>query len=477
MKTATLKSIELKDFRTHRDVKLEFTPGENTIELPNRKGKTTFFDSFSWVVFGKDSEQNSRFSVESNNVEKPKTKATLIFDVDGVEVVLTKEPGKWYYNAMEVKKNVFEELVSNIASIETLEFLANPMAFMNLHWETRRNLLTSMFCEKVSEDSEFSFLMKSMGISDIRKSKTQAKKIANDGLKRSGIIIETHEKTLSEMEYIDFSGLKKQLLEKTEELEGKSSFDWQEYYRSKQVVDGMQNEYNRMVSEYKDLEGKLVTINAATYEKSNGCSSCGAKITIEKWQSLKDDSLKKNTELLESKKPDILRINKSLKTLKEGLAALESVKPTETLTAVLDELKKGIAEINVQISKENDILQLKEKIKKEQQNLDGFTKEIMEIEAFMDRFNTFLSESYYKSINENFDGLFFDIENECRCTNAAGTDFKDFSLSETINAGVQIVSVLSKKVGLKFPLWIDNRESVTELYPVDTQIINLKVCQ
>ena len=76
---------------------------------------------------------------------------------------------------------------------------------------------------------------------------------------------------------------------------------------------------------------------------------------------------------------------------------------------------------------------------------------------------------------DNFDGLFFDIENECKCTNVLGTEFKDFSLSERINAGVQIVSVLSKKIGLQFPIWIDNRESVSELYPIDTQIINLKV--
>ena len=93
----------------------------------------------------------------------------------------------------------------------------------------------------------------------------------------------------------------------------------------------------------------------------------------------------------------------------------------------------------------------------------------------MDRFATFLTENYFKSINDNFEGLFFDIENECKLTNVIGTEYKRFSLSEKINTGVQIIAALSKKIDLQFPIWIDNRESVSELYPINTQIINLKV--
>ena len=114
---------------------------------------------------------------------------------------------------------------------------------------------------------------------------------------------------------------------------------------------------------------------------------------------------------------------------------------------------------------------------KNKKRLDAFAKEVLDIEAFMDRFSTFLETNYYKSINDNFKGLFFDIEDECRLTNENGTEFKDFSMSEKINAGVQIVSVISEKIGVKFPLWIDNRESVSKLYPIDTQIINLKVLE
>ena len=474
MKT-TIKSIELTDFRGIRHEKIEFQEGENWIEKPNKTGKTTIFDAFSWVIFSKNSELNSRFTVESNNVENPKTKVTVILDVDGTEIILSKEPSKWSYNNLEVKKNVFEDFLSHIYNVETLEFLANPLAFMNLHWEVRRNYLTSLFCAKVSEDSEFSFLMKSMSISDIRKSKTKQKKDASDGLKKCITIIEVHEKSLAEIELVDFVGLKKQLEEKTSELEKLSNFDWNNFYSKETRLTSAKKDYSGLVAQYKETESKRTIEQENKYENDKGCGTCGSKIELVKWNALKLSKLEKYNEELTKLQREILAKRTSNALLVTEFEELSKTKPNETTTAIVAELKKGISLLDIQISKGNDVFVLKEKIEKEQKTLDAFTAEIMAIEGFMDRFATFLVDNYYKSINNNFDGLFFDIENECKCTNFLGTEFKDFSLSERINAGVQIVSVLSKKIGLQFPIWIDNRESVSELYPIDTQIINLKV--
>lgn len=474
MKT-TIKSIELTDFRGIRQEKIEFQDRENWIEKPNKTGKTTIFDAFSWVIFSKNSEQNSRFTVESNNVAVPKTKVTIVLDVDGTEITLAKSPGKWYYNTLEVKKNVFEDFLSHIYNVETLEFLTNPMAFMNLHWEVRRNYLTSLFCSKVSEDSEFSFLMKSMSISDIRKSKTKHKKDASDGLKKCITIIEVHEKSLADIMEVDFVGLKKQLEDKTAELEKLSNFDWKNFYDKETRFTSSKKDYAGLVSKYKETELKRKVEDDTKHENDKGCGTCGSKIDLKKWEALKLLKLEKYNEELSKLQRDILAKRDSNKILSTEFERLQQCKPNETTTAIVATLKVAISQLTVQIGKGNDIFTLKEKIEKEQKTLDGFTSEVLTIEGFMDRFSTFLVDNYYKSINENFDGLFFDVENECKCTNALGTEFKDFSLSERINAGVQIVSVLSQKIGLQFPIWIDNRESISELFPIDTQIINLKV--
>ena len=154
---------------------------------------------------------------------------------------------------------------------------------------------------------------------------------------------------------------------------------------------------------------------------------------------------------------------------------MQESKPDDTVPAVLAEIQKGIDYLKIQIAKENDIVLINVKIQDQQTKLDNFTDEVMQIEKFMDRFASFLTDNYFKSINDNFDGLYFDIENECKLTNAIGTEYKRFSLSEKINTGVQIIAALSKKIDLQFPIWIDNRESVSTLYNIDTQIINLKV--
>lgn len=44
-----------------------------------------------------------------------------------------------------------------------------------------------------------------------------------------------------------------------------------------------------------------------------------------------------------------------------------------------------------------------------------------------------------------------------------------------LNAGLDIISALSKASGVQLPVWVDNAESVTDLLPVDTQVIRLAV--
>ena len=44
-----------------------------------------------------------------------------------------------------------------------------------------------------------------------------------------------------------------------------------------------------------------------------------------------------------------------------------------------------------------------------------------------------------------------------------------------INAGIDIINTLSEYYGIKCPLWIDMSESITEILPMDCQIIKLRV--
>jgi len=479
MKNVRLVSAEYTDFKKIKHEVIHFEDGENFRTGKNGTGKTTLLDGFCWVLLGKNSNGNSQFRVEPYGSDDKKTSVSLVFDVDGEKVNIRKDKVKgvnyWSFNELEVKKNVFEDMLSSILPVEAIELLSDPKAFFNLHWEVRRNYLTKVFCDPVPEDSEFSFLMKSMSISDIRQSKTKQKKTANDAATRSRVIIETHEKSLSEVEQIGFEGLKKEKAGFEAEVKTLQNFDWKNFYEKETRLTTAKREYSGLVQEFKTLENRMKIESESLYEDSKGCSTCGTKVDKPVWDKLKAAREKKNSEDMDQLKKDLIAKKDANAVLIDEFNKLLSEKPSDETAKKISELTKSVSAIDAELSKENQVETLKDKIKKESDLLDGYVKEVMHIEAFMDRFNTFLTDNYYKSINDNFDGLFFDIENECKCTNAEGVEYKDFSTSEKINAGVNVISVLSKKIGISFPLWIDDRESVTELFPIDTQIINLKV--
>lgn len=89
-----IKKISLKNFRSHADTELEFSPGVNVIVgLPN-KGKTNILRALQWVFFNRPLGQRVR--------SKFTTKATRVgVEVDDVEVSLVLgKKGKRY----EVKR-------------------------------------------------------------------------------------------------------------------------------------------------------------------------------------------------------------------------------------------------------------------------------------------------------------------------------------------------------------------------------------
>ncbi len=58
-------------------------------------------------------------------------------------------------------------------------------------------------------------------------------------------------------------------------------------------------------------------------------------------------------------------------------------------------------------------------------------------------------------------------------TNGKWVPFSDGNTAGRINAGIDIVNALSEHYGVRVPLWVDNRESVTDLAETGSQVISL----
>ena len=65
MSTITLKSLSLVNFKGVRELYLNFTQQVTVISGENGTGKTTIFDAFHWLLFGKDStgRSDSNFNI------------------------------------------------------------------------------------------------------------------------------------------------------------------------------------------------------------------------------------------------------------------------------------------------------------------------------------------------------------------------------------------------------------------------------
>ena len=65
MKSIRIKELRIINFKGIKAVKLDFgTTGNNSIYGANASGKTSVFDAFMWLLFGKDSQGRSDFEVK-----------------------------------------------------------------------------------------------------------------------------------------------------------------------------------------------------------------------------------------------------------------------------------------------------------------------------------------------------------------------------------------------------------------------------
>ena len=159
-----IKEIYIQNFKGCKERKIEF--GDvTTISGANATGKTTVFDAFTWLLFGKDSLGSTKFDVRPldengkmiDNIEIS-VEATL--SVNGEEYVLKKvQKQNWVKkrgtNTIEFQGNVnefeingypksekdFKSFISEIIDEKVFNLVTNPMAFTSLPWKEQREML------------------------------------------------------------------------------------------------------------------------------------------------------------------------------------------------------------------------------------------------------------------------------------------------------------------------------------------------
>ena len=170
-----LKRLSLKNFKGIKD--LEVNLGKlTTIQGENATGKTTIFDGFLWLLFGKDSQGKSAFEIQpldnqGNVLHGLETNVTAILDVDGYERTLSRTLSeKWVkqrgqaeaelkgtQTAFEVdgiptKLKDYQATINNIINEDLFKMVTNPLFFPTMKWQDQRKILLEITDEPEEEN-------------------------------------------------------------------------------------------------------------------------------------------------------------------------------------------------------------------------------------------------------------------------------------------------------------------------------------
>ena len=172
MKQIEIKQIHLLNFKGVRNLLVDFVGDVTTISGDNGTGKTTIFDAFTWVLFGKDSEDRKAFNVKTldkdgNPIEKLPHEVTATYVVDNQIVTIRRcFTEKWqkrrgsaieeftgheeerFINDVPYSVKDFTSKINELfCSEEIFKLITSPFAFNGLKTDKQRNILTTMIGE------------------------------------------------------------------------------------------------------------------------------------------------------------------------------------------------------------------------------------------------------------------------------------------------------------------------------------------
>lgn len=336
MRQIYLKKLVLRNFKGISNLTIDFTDQETVISGDNGTGKTTVFDAFLWLLFGKDStnraDGNGGFNIKTLDENgKPILNlehvviATLL--VDGREITLQRSYlEKWGtgVNAGQLKnhytefflngvklgtKKEYDAEVSTILPEDVFRMVTNPFYFPTLPAATQKSMLMDMAGNVTDQDvaalkPEYLELLSQItgrSLEQFKKETAAKKKAIQDELKELPARIDTATQMMPEAE--KWADLEKELSEKKESLKSieeqitDKSKQVESAYKAKSEIQGKignkrlerskkegeirekaNKDNNAARSEIKDLEYSIQTAEGDIQRKRNRVSSIDTEI-------------------------------------------------------------------------------------------------------------------------------------------------------------------------------------------------------
>jgi DNA repair exonuclease SbcCD ATPase subunit len=163
-----LKRLTLTNFKGIKSRTIEFDDGITEIRGANASGKTTLFDAFLWLLFGKDSQGKKDFGIKTydangDEIHRIEHSVTATMTVDGVAKTLSRtlrekwqtERGKaeeiykgnetvYEIDGVPCKMADYNSRIADWIDEELFKLATNPAAFVSLKTQEQRQILMKM---------------------------------------------------------------------------------------------------------------------------------------------------------------------------------------------------------------------------------------------------------------------------------------------------------------------------------------------
>lgn len=164
MKNIFLKTLTLINFKGAKHISIDFEDVTN-IYGANGTCKTTIFDAFTWLLFGKDSQDRKDFDIKpidsnGNTIQKIENEVEGVLLVNGDPLTIKRiHREKWvkkrgfadpefagnetvyFWDEVPMQAKEFTAKINDLLDESVFKLISNPLAFNNLKWQDRRKVL------------------------------------------------------------------------------------------------------------------------------------------------------------------------------------------------------------------------------------------------------------------------------------------------------------------------------------------------
>jgi len=260
MREIKILELRLRNFKGIKELNLIPKGKDLYIYGRNEAGKTSIMDAFIWLLFDKDSSNDSNFSIktldgEGNPIHMLEHEVLAKLSIDGKEIELQKiYKEKWtkkrgqanseltghttdcFINGAPKKKSEYTDYLSNIINEDLFKILTHPLYFnKKLKWQDRREIALKMCgdidnLEVIRHDEKLKplgELLSDKTLEDLKAEMAARRKKLNDELKSIPVRIDELSREELDVDVEELTAKKKELVERIQEIKSSEPTDHQ----------------------------------------------------------------------------------------------------------------------------------------------------------------------------------------------------------------------------------------------------------